>query len=126
MSTVPARDAMISCLAIPAALLLLLASPPAATAQERAQSGGDAAAGAALAGELCARCHAIDGAAASPTERAPPFPTLGERYPLHYLEEAMAEGLMVAHSDPPMPEFVFTPEQIADLLAFLESVADDS
>ena len=90
------------------------------------QGHGDPRAGAVLAEQNCARCHAIAPGGVSPAERAPRFETLGQRYPLRYLEEAMAEGLMVAHSDPPMPEFIFTPEEIADLLAYLESLAEGS
>lgn len=110
------------------ALTLLLGGGPAAAAQDVIADGnaiadGDIAAGAALAEANCARCHAIAADGASPAEAAPPFRTLGERYPLEYLEEAMAEGLMVAHSDPPMPEFVFSPDEIADLLAYLDSLS---
>ena len=104
------------------AALTLLVLSTAASAQEPAS--GDVASGGAIAEALCARCHAVAAGAESPTEKAPPFPTLGQRYPLHYLEEAMAEGLMVAHSDPPMPEFVFSPQEIADLLAYLDSLSE--
>ena len=99
--------------------MLLFAAAPGAAQEPGA---GNIEAGARLAADHCARCHAISTKGGSPAETAPPFRSLSERYPLHYLEEAMAEGLMVAHSDPPMPEFVFTPEQIADLLAYLGSL----
>jgi hypothetical protein len=36
--------------------------------------------------------------------------------------EAMAEGLVVGHG--PMPEFVFTEEEIDGMLAYLNSVQD--
>ena len=36
------------------------------------------------------------------------------------LAEALAEGIMTAH--PQMPVFTFTPEQIDDLLAYLDSL----
>jgi hypothetical protein len=38
------------------------------------------------------------------------------------LAEAMAEGLVIGHG--PMPEFVFMPEEIDDMLAYLNSVQE--
>lgn len=102
------------------ALVLLLWSLPAAADGD---AGGDPASGGEIADRLCARCHAIGPEGASPAERAPPFRTLGQRYPLGHLEEAMAEGLVVGHSDPPMPAFEFRPEEIEDLIAYLESLS---
>ena len=36
------------------------------------------------------------------------------------LAEALAEGLSVGHPD--MPEFVFEPDQVAAILAYLKSI----
>ena len=42
------------------------------------------------------------------------------KWPVYYLAEAMAEGLVIGHG--PMPEFTFPPQEIDDLLAYLHSV----
>jgi mono/diheme cytochrome c family protein len=69
---------------------------------------------------LSTRCHSIDATGASPFEPAPPFRTLGARYPLDNLEEALAEGILGGH--PAMPEFVFEPEQIDAIIAYMKSL----
>ena len=53
---------------------------------------------------------------------APPFRELSRRYPVSSLQESLAEGLVTAH--PEMPEFTFEPQQIRDLIAYLESLED--
>ena len=68
----------------------------------------------------CAQCHSIDRLSLSPLRDAPPFRTLGQRYPLENLEEALAEGIVTSH--PSMPEFRLEPDQIGDLMAFLKSL----
>lgn len=78
------------------------------------------AAGRALAEESCARCHAIGTEGESQLPIAPPFRTLSERYPVDDLAEALAEGIVSGH--PAMPEFVFEPDEIAALIAYLKSV----
>ena len=52
---------------------------------------------------------------------APHFRDMGVAYPISDLQEAMAEGLVTAH--PAMPAFTFEPDQIADLIAYMESVS---
>ncbi len=89
-------------------------------AQADETAAGDAAAGGALAERLCARCHAISGPGPSPLAQAPPFSGFERKWPVYYLAEAMAEGLVIGHG--PMPEFTFDPEEIDDLLAYLHSV----
>lgn len=81
---------------------------------------GDPAAGHAIAEGLCARCHAIAGPGPSPLAQAPPFSGFERQWPVYYLAEAMAEGLVIGHG--PMPEFTFSPQEIEDLLAYLHSV----
>jgi mono/diheme cytochrome c family protein len=76
--------------------------------------------GRALAEENCARCHAVGGSGESPLAAAPPFRTLSERYPVSDLEESLAEGIVSGH--PEMPEFVFEPDQVGALIAYLESI----
>ncbi|GIL01180.1 MAG: hypothetical protein BroJett030_10790 [Alphaproteobacteria bacterium] len=68
----------------------------------------------------CSPCHAIDASGDSPHADAPPFRVLGERYPIDALEEAFVEGIVTGHPD--MPEFTATPEQIADIIAYIESI----
>lgn len=80
--------------------------------------------GQAIATDHCARCHAIAGAGASPVEDAPPFSTLGRRYPVETLAEALAEGILVSHPTIRMPEFAFSPDQIEAFLAYLRSVQE--
>lgn len=82
---------------------------------------GSAAAGRMLARSHCASCHAVEGPDASPMKAAPPFREIGAFYPADDLQEAFAEGVVTAH--PAMPEFQFTPQQIADLIAYLDSVS---
>ncbi len=76
-----------------------------------------------LAETQCASCHAIGRQGASPVTIAPPLRTVAQRYPLNSLEEAFGEGILVGH--PMMPEFKFSPDQIAALLAYLNSIQDN-
>lgn len=85
-----------------------------------AASSDQLARGQALLESNCSRCHAIGPAGASPFGAAPPFRTLHERYPVETLEEALAEGIISGH--PVMPEFVFAPGEIDDIIAYLKSL----
>lgn len=76
--------------------------------------------GRALVEEKCAGCHAIGREGASPLTPAPPFRILGQRYPLADLEEALAEGILTAH--PAMPQFMFGPEDVGAIIAYLETI----
>jgi Cytochrome c553 len=80
-------------------------------------------AGKALAELNCARCHAIGADGESPHADAPPFRSLGERYPLDALEEAFASG-HITSAHPDMPDFTATPEQAGALIAYIDSVQD--
>ncbi len=68
----------------------------------------------------CGRCHATGAEGTSPLAAAPPFRTLGERYPVSDLEEALAEGILTGH--PEMPEFSFDPDEIDSIIAYLQSL----
>jgi hypothetical protein len=46
---------------------------------------------------------------------------IARRYPVESLAEAFAEGITVGHRD--MPEFILEPNEIDQLLAFLDSLA---
>lgn len=65
----------------------------------------------------CARCHAIGATGESTHKEAPPFRQVVTRYPLENLAEALAEGIVSGHPD--MPEFVFQPDEIDAILAYL-------
>ena len=69
---------------------------------------------------LCSRCHAVGRSGTSTHPEAPPFRTLGQRYPIEALAEGLAEGLSSGHPD--MPEFRFEVEDVNAILAYLESI----
>src|SRR5262245_50053710 len=68
----------------------------------------------------CSRCHAIERTGNSPHREAPPFRNLSRRYPVDWLQEALAEGLSTGHPD--MPEFVFEVPEVDAILAYLQSI----
>lgn len=68
----------------------------------------------------CASCHAVGRTGESPHKFAPAFRTLGQRYPVESLEEALGEGIMSGHPD--MPEFKFDADDVGDIIAFLKSI----
>lgn len=84
---------------------------------------GSASRGEALAQAKCAGCHAVGRSGDSPMPAAPVFRSLGQRYPLQDLQEALGEGIVTAH--PGMPEFVFQEQEASDLIAYLVSISDD-
>lgn len=104
----------LSRLAVPALIIFTAAS-----VSSHAQDGG-VAHGKALVELNCATCHAIGRTDRSTHTEAPPFRDLSKRYPLDALEEAFAEGIVTGHPD--MPEFIASPEQIADIIAYIETL----
>jgi mono/diheme cytochrome c family protein len=100
---------------------VLIAHMPASNADDE----GSIEAGRAIAQQLCARCHATAGPGPSPVEQAPVFSTFEQSWPVEYLAEALAEGIVTGHGPIRMPAFVFEPEQIDDLLAYLESIQEN-
>jgi mono/diheme cytochrome c family protein len=92
---------------------LFAGTPPASTHEiER---------GRAYAERHCATCHAVGRTGTSPYDPAPPFRTLHERYDVEALAEALAEGIIVGHGGArQMPQFVLSPAEIDDLLAYLK------
>lgn len=101
-------------------LVVILALPPIAKAAtpDKVEL---LATGKKLLAEKCAQCHAITRTDASPLQTAPPFRDLAGKYPLEQLEEALAEGIVTGHSE--MPEFVFSPDEIAAILGYIESIS---
>lgn len=77
--------------------------------------------GKALAEKLCARCHAISTTGSSPEAKSPPFRIIAKKWPVQDLEEALAEGIVVGHKV--MPEFEFEPDDITNLLSYIDSLA---
>jgi mono/diheme cytochrome c family protein len=79
-----------------------------------------AARGEAIARQHCARCHAVESTGESPMGLAPAFRDLSKRYPIQFLAEALAEGIVTGH--PAMPRFTFEPREIEALLTYMASL----
>lgn len=79
--------------------------------------------GSAIAGGVCASCHAVGRSGASPNPVAPAFRDIVRRRSLADVEAAMAEGLVTSH--PAMPAFTFRASEIDDLIAYLETLRGD-
>jgi cytochrome c len=67
----------------------------------------------------CAQCHAIDKVSDSPLAVAPPFRTLHLKFPIESLRRRLAEGIVADH--PTMPQFRLDPDQLVDVMAYLQS-----
>lgn len=80
---------------------------------------GEVERGRAYAEKNCGRCHATGAEDVSPLEKAPVFRSFVERWPVEYLAESLAEGIVTGHAD--MPEFKLSPDEITDFLAYLNS-----
>lgn len=98
--------------AVLAALLLAAAWP--AAAADNPKHGEE------LLQKNCASCHAVGRSGESPHKPAPAFRTLGQRYPIEALEEALGEGILSGHPD--MPEFKFDAGDVGDIIAYLKSI----
>ena len=100
-------------------LLLVLISAGAALPQDKQalESRGEG-----LLTTNCSRCHAVGRTGDSTRPEAPPFRTLGQRYPIEVLAEALAEGLSSGHPD--MPEFRFEVDDVNAILAYLNSIQE--
>lgn len=116
----PLKALMTTLPALGVALALAGCAAGSAAPVEAAISGGSAARGAALAQARCASCHAVERSGDSPMPGAPPFRRLSDNYPVANLQEGLAEGLVTAH--PGMPQFAFEPDEIRDLIAYLETL----
>jgi cytochrome c len=97
--------------------VVMTSATPLASAQESTTPLGR---GEALLATNCARCHAVGRAGDSPHSAAPAFRTLSRKYKIESLAEALAEGLSTGHPD--MPEFVFAPEEVGAIIAYLQSI----
>lgn len=91
----------------------------AVTAPMQLAAAEDLKRGEALLARECGSCHAL-GSGESRDKTAPAFYTLGRRYPVENLEEALGEGFMSGH--PAMPEFTFDGDDVGDIIAYLKSI----
>jgi cytochrome c len=78
--------------------------------------------GEALVTRDCSRCHATARTGQSTHPEAPLFRTLGKRYPIEALEEALGEGIISGHPD--MPEFTFESAEVGAIIAYLKSIQE--
>ena len=69
----------------------------------------------------CAQCHAIDKVSPSQLAIAPPFRSLHLKYQIESLRRPLSEGISATH--PTMPQFRLEPNQVTDVLAYLETLA---
>ena len=99
--------------AIIATALVFAASQPATAADDLKR-------GESLLTRDCGRCHAIGRTGNSLDKEAPAFRSLGKRYPIESLEEALGEGMMSGHPD--MPEFKFDADDVGAIIAYLKSI----
>jgi mono/diheme cytochrome c family protein len=76
--------------------------------------------GAIILEEKCSRCHATGMTDVSRHADAPPFRDVVTRYPVETLAEALGVGITTGHPD--MPLFVFEPEEIDGILAYLSTL----
>jgi mono/diheme cytochrome c family protein len=113
-------------LALLALLSVALAAGPAGALDTKVEAQGRR-----IAEARCGQCHAL-GAGPSPLKDAPPFATLHRRYPEGGgLRDLLGEG-MIAPATPPeegqprmhprMPQARLDDDEVAALVAFLESV----
>jgi mono/diheme cytochrome c family protein len=91
-----------------------------AVAPAAAQDDGSAEAGHELASQLCTNCHIV-GDERSGSDLAPPFPVIAKN-PRLSLEELHGWG---GPGHPMLPELALTPDQIADVNAYLDSLRGD-
>ena len=103
--------------AAPAFLIVLLAL---LTAMQSAAVAVDLRTGEALLTRDCSSCHAIGRVGDSPSPDALAFRTLGSRYPVESLEEALGEGMMSGHPD--MPEYKYDADEVGAIIDYLKSI----
>jgi len=91
-----------------------------AAAMQPAAAADDLKLGEALLTRNCGSCHAIGRSGDSPQKDAPAFRTLGSRYPIESLKEALGEGMMAGH--PEMAEFKYDADDVGAIIAYLKSI----
>ena len=103
------------------ALMAFALAMPGPLLAAQADMSPEARQGHALMEERCSSCHAIEATGDSPNPTAPPFREIVTRCPVESLAEALAEGIIVDH-DGPMPQFVFEPQDVDAILAYLHTL----
>jgi cytochrome c len=103
-------------------MALACAAPVCVASAQGAQDTAALKRGEALVTRNCARCHATMRTGESTHPEAPAFRTLGKRYPIESLEEALGEGIISGHPD--MPEFVFESTDVGAIIAYLKSIQE--
>jgi len=109
------------CLALPLVALGACTNTGASPASEAALA-SPTLPGQEIATRLCSGCHAIGRTDESPHPDSLPFRKISLRYPVRNLEEALGEGIFVGHPD--MPPFQLEPDDIDELLDYIESIQD--
>ena len=109
------REALVKLISLGA--VLAFAATAAAAQDAAALKRGEA-----LLARNCSRCHATARTGVSPHPQAPAFRTLGKRYPIESLEEALGEGIISGHPD--MPEFIFESNEVGVIIAYLKSIQE--
>ena len=106
--------------------LIILATPlliaACATDRNANTPSESAAEGKGFAQANCASCHAIDDGV-SPNPNAPSLRRAASRLPDWAVEASFVRGIQVGHSME-MPVFVFEDDDIANLLAYLETLKE--
>jgi len=106
----------------PARIALVLAAAPAAAAFSAKAQDGDVAAGHAFAREACEACHMVEPEENSSrmVEIGPAFRDVANTLGM----TATAMRVFLTSSHPKMPNLILTPEEIADLTAYILSLRD--
>ncbi len=82
----------------------------------------DARAGKALAGDLCAGCHAIDRTGNSLNPAALPFRSMLSRLSAAELQQKLPTGALMGH--PELPTVRLSPQGAKELVAWLEAIRE--
>ena len=102
------------------AAMLLAGALQQAHAQSSAEPAADLKRGQALLTRHCGSCHAVGRSDVGTDKNAPALRTIGQRYPVESLEEALGEGFMSGH--PEMPEFKFDADDVGAIIAYMKSI----
>ena len=76
--------------------------------------------GRALVETNCGQCHAVGVDDESPFAVAPPLRDITSAYDPEFLAEPLAEGIVTGHAI--MPEFIFEPDEIDAIIAYLSEL----
>jgi mono/diheme cytochrome c family protein len=105
-----------------AAIFSLLASGPVVVQSAAAVDLGNIEMGSRLATDVCAQCHAVEADDdISIHLNAPPFQSIADRPEMTEL----ALGVWFRSPHPTMPNYVLTPDDTADLIAYIFSLRKD-